>query len=84
MSLSDRNVLQGGGCVSIGEHRVRGFQNMEHRCIQNSIVDHWGPGSMVLTDCQGVLQKWDPLGVDTDVSMEPFRNHDERSTEDWD
>src|SRR5882724_10096140 len=50
--------------VSTGEHRVGGFQNLRHRCIWSSIVDHQGPGSTGLTDCQGVLWKWDPLNAD--------------------
>ena len=75
MSSSDQNVLQGDDHVSIGEHGVEDFQNLECGFIQSSLVDHRGQGSTGgLTDCRGVLQKWDPLEVDIGCWSEAFQH----------
>src|SRR5882724_5456105 len=74
MSSSDRNVLQGDGHVSIGEHGVKDFRNPECRFVQSSLVNHRGQGSMGLTAYQGVLQKWDPLEVEIRCQNEAFQH----------
>ena len=62
---SDWNVLQGGDHVSAEKHGVRGCWSLEHKCVQEGVIDHqdWG-SNWGLTDYWGVLQRWDPLRVE--------------------
>src|SRR5882672_10906167 len=73
-SISDQSDLQGGGHASTEEHGVGDCQNSEHRCIRGGVVNHQDRGSTLgLTDCQGVLWKWDHLGVETKCQNGAFQ-----------
>jgi len=74
-SSSDLNDLQGDGHASTEEHGVGDFQNLEHRCVWGGIVNHQDRGSAgALTDCGGVLQKWDHLRFENGCQNGAFQH----------